>query len=357
MQSKPILDRAQLLLSQGRAAAVEQKWSEAEAKLTEALQLGGQLDPGETDVPVMAMLALAQLSYDRGEAGEAVHRATTAFALSAESNDAGGWQLPLYELMASLFEEMGAPQRSVAFRHALVGMWRGLEGGGSANAKRNCVRLAASLKRLGLYQQAAGAYQEAAALEHAADWAEALSLSGQHEEAHRMYQRAHSSGQPAADILTRMGRMFIAWGRLTQALHCFEEAAKLEPGAKAGWADALLLSGETNRAREMAESAVSQWRADGSEELAGGLETLSRAGARQGDLESAEAHCREAIQLMDQRRIPDLTARERRLRWHAELLERLGRAADAARAIQQAGQAAAIRSQVPKLFPSNGNAA
>jgi tetratricopeptide (TPR) repeat protein len=348
MQSQQILDRAQKLLSEGRAAASGRNWIEAEVKLTEAMHLGGQLDPRQTDLPVMAMLALAQLSYDRGQAEQAVDRATSAFALSTDAAPDGEWQLPLYELMANLYEEMGAPQRSVAFRHALVNIWRSNENG-SEHARRNCLRLAASLRRLGLYEQAAAAYQQAGAMECALEWAESLSLAGRHQDALRIVERAPATGATLAAI----ARMMLAAGQPARAIEYFTKAGAVETGPIAGWAAACLAAGDLTRARQLAEQAVRHWRAETSDELAGALETLARVMETLGDLPAAEAHCREAIGCMDRRRIPDLTARERRLRLHAELLRRLDRPSDAARALQQAAQTAAIRSQVPKLFPSD----
>ncbi len=368
MHHQAVLDKAQALLKEGWSAAGQNDWSRAEAKFADALHLGGQLDPAESDLPVVAMLAMAQLSYERGKKEEAIQRATSAFALSAETENFSGWQFPLYELMANLFDEMGVPHRAIPFRHVMVRLWRELEGSDSEKTAAACAHLAASFERLGFHEHAARAYGEAARADkrHIMSWAAALHQAGHYAESESVYNQLlnetrHQHGAEhaqAAAALAGLAAMYSACGRHDDASRCFYEAFRVQlalgadgtpavAALKSDWAVALARQGKLEQARSTAEDAVAIRRKSETAELAHAYEALGRVLEQQGDQAEAERYCREALQVMDRHRITDMSRRQSRLEWHARLLDHAGKTSEAERARTNAARIAEARRQVP----------
>lgn len=369
MDAQAVLDKAQTLLQEGRSAADRKDWAQAEAKFADALNLGGQLDPNESDLPVVAMLAMAQLSYDRGQKEDAIQRATSAFALSAETEDFSGWQFPLYELMATLFDEMGVPHRAIPFRHILVKLWREMDGSESERTAAAWARLGASFARLGFQEHAARAYTEAAKiderfrLEHAA----ALRVASKHEEAEKVYRAAlttlraqHGSEHlSVAKALDGLAAVYTSAGRGDLAERHFWEAYRIRlalqadtttdmASAKAHWAQAQMQQGKVCEARLKATEAIDLWR-----QLGGGAgeadahESLGLALEAGGEMAAAERECAEALRLMDEHQITDATARRKRLEWKARLLDKLGRHEEAQCAANLAARLAEAHRRIP----------
>lgn len=368
MDQQAVLDKAQALLKQGWEAARHSDWSEAEAKFADALQMGGRLDPTESDIPVVAMLAMAQISYERGKKEEAIQRATSAFALSAETENFSGWQFPLYELMANLFDEMGVPHRAIPFRNVMVRLWRELEGSDSQKTAAACAHLGASFERLGFYDHAARAYAEAArgGQQYRQAWASSLHRAGRLAESEGVYRQLleecrarHGAGHAdTAEVLAGLASLHSSSGRHEDANHCFYEAFRIQlalgsdktpaiASLKTNWAAALTRQGRLDEARRTAEEAVAIWQSQNARELAAAYDALGRIHELEGEHHQAEHYCREALRLMDQHHVTDVSNRQSRLEWHAGLLGKLGRAEDAERACANAARIAEARRNVP----------
>ncbi len=363
MDHQAVLDKAQALLKEGRDAAGRNDWHEAEARFADALQLGGRLDPAESDLPVVAMLAMAQLSYERGQKEEAIQRATSAFALSAETENFSGWQFPLYELMANLFDELGVPHRAIPFRHIMVRLWRELEGSDSEKTAAACAHLGQSFERLGFHEHATLAYSEAVRADgrHRRRLAESLHRAGRLEEAEAAYRQLleEEADRPdAAAVRSALADLLSQTGRPEEASQGFYEAYRQHLAAGPGntaaiaalktrWSAALAREGKLEQARRAAEEAIEIWRGENAPELAGAYEALGRVLELQGEPHQAEQYCREALHSMDRHGVIDAATRQARLEWQALLLDRMGRGEESAQARAKAAKIAVARRQVP----------
>lgn len=353
-QNADCATECQLWLERSRTAESVEK---REAALRQALNSADRIDVTQSDWPVLCRIELARHLQSSGRKQEALQVCSEAFCLHMDSGGDHDWSVELYELMATLLEDLGEARRSLSFRQVSVTMYREWEGVESINAAHGLMRLAASVRALGLHEHAICAYQETLPVwlkmlpEKEREYAEAmgglavaLHQAGRRQTAERVYQEAllystRVHGQESfetSEMLLRRGELLCERQNFSGAFVLFEEARRIRERlfgvddwrtefVRVSESNGHRMAGRFEQAFAAAERAVRGLISAPAYERAKALEALAQSLVARGDLESGAKAFDRACDAASLAPNIDFPVNARWRREYAAVLDRLGR--------------------------------